>query len=111
MIPVGYMYKKVASKPDELKVDTVANIYSVSRCISDDFADYVNYWKHNGYWLFNSPQVIEDIARNQNIDLLGMTLFYYEVYEHEYDEDSKEWSAFMPESSFITDGPRAWGRS
>jgi hypothetical protein len=32
-----------------------------------------------------------------------MTLFYYEVYEHEYDEDSKEWSAFMPESSFITD--------
>ncbi|MGE5840429.1 MAG: hypothetical protein ACM34H_10875 [Deltaproteobacteria bacterium] len=97
------MHKKVVARPDWLKIDTVFDVYSVSSCISEDFADYINYWKHNGYWFFNSPQVIEDIARNQTIDLVGMTLFYYEAYEYEFDEDSKEWSAFTPEASFMTD--------
>jgi hypothetical protein len=103
MIPVGYMYKTVAVRPDWLKANTVFYVYSVSSCISNDFADYINYWRHNGYWLFNSPQVIEDIARNQTIDLSGMTLFYHEAYEYEFYENSKEWCAFAPESSFITD--------
>ena len=103
MIPVGYMYKTVVVRPDWLNADTVLDVYSVSNCISHDFADYITYWKHNGYWLFNSPQVIEEIARKETIDLFGMTLFYYEVYEYEFDEDSNEWSAFTPEPSFTTD--------
>jgi hypothetical protein len=103
MIPVGYIYKKVVARPDWLKADAVFDIYSLSNCISEDFADYINYWKHNGYWLFNSPQVIEDIAKNEGVDLSGTTLFYYEAYEYEFDEDTKEWSAFTPEPSFVTD--------
>ena len=78
-------------------------ICSLSSCTSEDFADYIKYWKHNGYWLFNSPQAIEDIAKRENVDLSGATLFYYEAYEYEFDKDSKEWSAFTPEPSFVTD--------
>jgi hypothetical protein len=43
--------------------------------MSEDFDDWVNYWKHNGYWFFNSPTLIEDIAKENNINLERMKLF------------------------------------
>jgi hypothetical protein len=103
MIPVGYMSKSVADRPDWLKAETVIDVYSLSNCVSDDFADYINYWKHNGYWLFNSPEDIEALATHEGIDLSGTTMFYYEAYGYEFDEDSKKWSAFAPEPSFGTE--------
>lgn len=103
MIPVGYIYKRVIVRPDWLKAEAIFDIFSLSNCISDDFADYINYWKHNGYWLFNSPEAIEEIATNEGIDLSGTTLFYYEAYEYEFDEDSNKWSAFTPEPAFVTE--------
>jgi hypothetical protein len=103
MIPIGYMLKKVESKPDWLKAEAVQDIYSLSGCVSEDFADYINYWKHNGYWLFNSPQVIENLAKSESIDLTGTTLFYYEAYEYEFDEDGKKWSEYSPEKEFPTE--------
>lgn len=86
MIPAGYMAKRVVSRPDWLKAKGVEDIYSVSSCISKDFADYIKFWKHNSYWFFDSPEVIEQVAREQSIDLTGTTMFYYEVYEEEFDE-------------------------
>lgn len=100
MIPVGYMAKKVVSRPDWLKANKVTDIYSVSGCVSEDFADYINYWKHNGYWFFDSAETIESIATAEGIALSSNTLFYYEVYEKQYDEDENEWRSFEPESSF-----------
>ena len=102
MIPVGYMYKKIVHRPDWLKAANVDDIYSLSGCVSDNFTDYTNYWKHNGYWLFNSPAVMEEIARENSLVLVGMTLFYYEVFTEQFDENSKEWSTFEPEASFPT---------
>jgi GH35 family endo-1,4-beta-xylanase len=77
MIPVGYMYKTISSKPDWLETNQVSDIYSVSGCESEDFTDWINYWKHNGYWFFDSPKVIEDLVREQKLSLKGMTLFFY----------------------------------
>jgi hypothetical protein len=102
MIPVGYMAKKVSSVPEWLKTVGVIDIYSVSSCISETFVDYINYWKHNGYWFFNSAEVIESLAVAESIDLNGTTLFYYEVYEKQYHEDKKKWQKFEPENSFGT---------
>jgi len=103
MIPVGYMYKRIAAKPDWLKAETVVDVYSLSHCVSNDFADYINFWKHNGYWLFDSPKVIEELATTENIDLSGTSLFYYEAYEFEFDENSNQWLTFKPEPLFATD--------
>lgn len=103
MIPIGYMYKTVATQPDWLKASGVADIYSVAGCVSENFADYINYWKHNGYWLFDTPQIIETLAKTEKIDLSGMTLFYYEAYEQEFDEKTGKWSSFDAEPSFKTD--------
>ena len=55
MIPVGYMAKRIVNGPDWLKATNVVDLYSVSSCFSEDFTDYINYWKHNGYW-FLIPQ-------------------------------------------------------
>ena len=92
MIPIGYMYKTV-----------VNDINSVAGCISANFEDYINYWKHNGYWLFDTPEIIEDLAKKEKIDLSGMTLFYYEAYEYEFDEKTGKWSTFDAEHDFKTE--------
>ena len=103
MLPAGYMRKRVASNSEWLQAEGVVDIYSVSNCLSNNFADYINFWRHNGYWLFNSPSVIDEISRAENIDLANTKLFYYEVYEYEYDEDKAQWVPFEPEPSFATD--------
>jgi hypothetical protein len=102
MIPAGYMAKRVSKKPDWLNVAKVVDVYSVSSCVSAAFADYIKYWKHNGYWLFDSPAAIETLAQNNSIELSGTKLFYYEVYENEFLEHKHEWHSFSPESSFAT---------
>jgi hypothetical protein len=96
------MYKKVAIRPEWLKAGDMLDVYSLSNCISENFADYTNYWKHNGYWLFDSPVVLEELAANEGIDLSDSRLFYYEAYQLEFDEDSSEWTSFSPEPSFGT---------
>jgi hypothetical protein len=100
MIPVGYMAKRVEKRPDFLQAAHVVDIYSVSGCVSEDFADYIDFWKHNGYWLFDSPEIIRSVARENSIELKGTTLFYYE--EHEMEFDGASWYAYAPEPSFPT---------
>jgi hypothetical protein len=87
MIPAGYMYKQVMSRPDWLKDGShVVDIYSLSECISPPFADYINHWRHNGFWLFDDPKIMRDIAQKNSVDLDPMALLYYEAYEQEYSE-------------------------
>lgn len=88
MIPAGYMAKRVSEKPDWLKTARVVDIYSVSGCVSKAFADYIKFWKHNAYWLFDSPEIIRSVAREHSIELEGTSLFYYEVYEKEFDGEN-----------------------
>jgi hypothetical protein len=102
MIPAGYMAKYVATRPEWLKADRVADIYSVSHCVSNDFADYIDFWKHNGYWFFDTPEIIQAVAKEHSLDLTSTKLFYYEVYEQEYDEKKEAWRHFSPEPSFTT---------
>lgn len=100
MIPVGYMAKRVCERPNWLQAPHVTDIYSVSNCVCKDFADYIRYWKHNGYWLFDSPGIIKGVAWENSISLEGASLFYYEAYESEF--AGEKWQAYVPERSFIT---------
>lgn len=94
------MAKRVCKKPDWLEAPHVIDIYSVSSCVSDDFADYIDYWRHNGYWLFDSPEIIQSAARDNSVQLEGTSLFYYEAYEMEFDGES--WHPYVPDSSIPT---------
>ena len=94
------MAKHLSKKPEWLDAPNVIDIYSVGDCVSEEFADYIDYWKHNGYWLFDSPEIIQGVARKNSIELTGTSLFYYEAYEMEF--DGKGWRPFAPEPSLPT---------
>lgn len=100
MIPVGYMAKKPILKPNCLKNEHVVDIFSVSSCIAEDFADYINYWQHNGYWLFNNIDDIKQVAELASVSLDNILYFYYEAYELEF--DGHVWHPFQKEVSFET---------
>ena len=40
----------------------VVDVFSVSACINSNFAEYIADWKHNGYRLFDSPELIREVA-------------------------------------------------
>ena len=101
MIPVGYMAKRIAPRPDWLKASQVKDIYSVSNCVSGDFTDYIKFWRHNGHWLFDNPQIILELSQENGIGLSDLTFFYYEAYEKEFDQQLKQWLRFEP-SDFLT---------
>jgi hypothetical protein len=94
------MAKNISSRPDRIKAPQVIDVFSVSDCVSENFADYVPFWKHNSYWFFDSPEIIKSIAAENLIPLEGTSLFYYEVYEMEF--DGERWSPWSPEVSFPT---------
>lgn len=102
MIPMGYMLKRVAPSPDWLGVASVECIHAVSSCISEDFMDYINLWKHNGWWLFDNPSILKTIAEEHQIDMNALTLFYYEAFENEYDEKVGKWRPITPEPGAAT---------
>lgn len=102
MTPIGYMAKQSVKRPKGFAdlMPHVADIYSVSSCVNDDFANYIEYWRHNGYWLFDSPELIQEICTEHSINLGESSLFFYEAYELEF--DGTTWRPFSPEASFTT---------
>ena len=98
MQAIGYLYKRIERRPDWLKAPKVEDIYSLSGCISNNFADYVSYWRHNGFWLFDAPQIMEALATEHSISLDGLRLFYYEAHEQQFDDDARTWVAYVPEA-------------
>jgi hypothetical protein len=102
MIPIGYIAKIIEKKPTWINNPVVEEVCSVSSCISDDFCDYIEFWKHNGFWFFNSPDIIFQISKENNIILDDTTLFYFEAYGLQTYEDDPIWEKFFPEKSFET---------
>ena len=101
MIPAGYMAKRVSKRPEWLQAAQVTDLYSVAGCISEDFADYIKFWKHNGYWLFDSPEIIRCAASENSVQIEGTSLFYYEAHEKEFDGEG--WHPYEIETLFATE--------
>jgi hypothetical protein len=91
-------------------MDHITDVYSVSSHVNDDFADYINFWKHNGYWIFDSPDIIRSVAIENSISLERTSLFFYEACEMQFDGES--WKAYKPEESlrqmYSCHPPRRW---
>lgn len=95
ILSAGYVYKRIAARPDWDDIPLhVEDIYSVSGCMSEMFTDYTRHWRHNGFWLFDRPDIMADIAKAEGIDLAPMTLFYYEFVDQQFDEGTRTWVSF-----------------
>ena len=103
MIPAGFMCKAVVQAPEWVGAPRGAQVYSVSGCISECFDDYIPFWRHNGFWFFDRPEILDDLARSNGVDLSTSTLFYYEMLEEEYDEDGGRWVRLPDDLPFPTD--------
>jgi hypothetical protein len=102
MTEAGYIAKKISAKPHWINAPGVVDVCSVSYCVSEAFCDYIQHWKHNGYWFFDSPAVLREIASEESIDLSAHRLFYYEVYELQFDDERRVWQPFEPDPAFTT---------
>lgn len=103
MIELGYMAKQIAKRPAWLDHSGVRDIYAVSNCVSADFCDYVNFWMHNGFWFFDSPNRIRDAASEHNIDLTDTSLLYYRGHPKQFNADTSAWTDYSPDPAFETD--------
>lgn len=102
MIPIGYMAKRIVARPECMDAPAVVDIYSLSNHMNDDFCDYVNFWKHNGYWLFDSPSLIVEVADEAEVSLKDCKMLYFEAYEFQWNATYKSWCAFKPDESNLT---------
>lgn len=64
MIPLGYLYKHVADRPEWLTAAHVADVYSLSGCVSKPFADYVGYWRS---WTTSATVVLMRDGQPRNL--------------------------------------------
>lgn len=103
MQPLGYLFKKIPKSPETLSSTNVTEIYSVSSCISKNFTDYVKYWTHNGFWLFDTPDLMKSIIEKENLNLSEYKLFYYEAFEKEFVISTKTWNTFNPDEGLKTE--------
>jgi hypothetical protein len=96
------MAKSSCDKASGLELACVVDVYSVSSCVNEDFTDYIDCWKHNGFWLFDSQEMIWEVAGAKAVSLEDAKLFYYEAYEMELDENRMSWAAFGPDPGMET---------
>lgn len=96
------MAKRVGLRPEGFPAPQVREICSVSTCMARDFADWARHWLHNGYWMFDTPDRIREVARREGLDLAGVRFFFYEAYEREFDEDGLRWIPLHVERSTPT---------
>lgn len=93
MIPLGYMYKRVATwaaAPAEASSPRL--VYSMSACLSGRFMDFHPCGRHNRSGVFDSPALMEALAAEHDIALGSCQLFYYEASEDAFDESTGQWS-------------------
>jgi hypothetical protein len=98
--PNIYLAKRSCKKTEAFNLPNVNHIYSVSSCVNYSCADYIDSWKQNGCWLFDSPEIIVAVAKNNAIGLQGTMLFYFEAHDMEFAEEG--WRSFAPETGLVT---------
>jgi len=100
MIPAGYMLKTVKKPDGWVSKAEVIDLYSLSGCVSDTFVNSFETWKHNGFWLYDSLDVMRAIIKEQGVDASRFELFYYEVHEEQFDDETGLWEDATPDEAW-----------
>jgi hypothetical protein len=63
-ILIGYFPKRVLRLPfpEGFEISHVVDICSVSECMSPGPEDWINSWRHNAMWCFDSPEIAQSIV-------------------------------------------------
>ncbi|CAM2005778.1 hypothetical protein [Acanthopleuribacter pedis] len=104
-IPMGYTAKQQPATADLLNTGEwrFPNVpATLSSCVVDSFCDYVSAWNHNGFWLFDHPQILLKTAAHFGVDTTDMRLFYAEAYPRQYSAAGEDLGAVRPDPGLPT---------
>ncbi|QAY75600.1 hypothetical protein [Sphingosinicella sp. BN140058] len=106
MIAAGYLLKHVVPPPEWLVSSPthIKEVCSLAHCVSGTVAHPADSWQHNGFGLANSPDLLRDLAAQNDVDLTGAELFFYAAYELELESDGwtfdpSEWQPRTPDET------------
>lgn len=75
---IGYFPKRTVKRPDWLHAEGIDEVCSVSTCISEAPHDWINLWRHNEMFVFDSPElawgIVPEAARGE-YDLYAYHLY------------------------------------
>lgn len=91
LVLIGYFPKIVAPKPEWLKdAPAVEEICSVSDCISKSPSDWIDQWKHNEMFVYDTPELAWSVVPQE--DRHRYTLFAYRILPRLFGESEEtEW--------------------
>ncbi|GDY19546.1 hypothetical protein LBMAG56_08910 [Verrucomicrobiota bacterium] len=75
---IGYFAKLTMKRPDWLTAPQVEEICSASTCMSRADWDWLNVWKHNEMWLYDSPDLATDVVPAEK--LAACDVYAYRLY-------------------------------
>jgi hypothetical protein len=105
MIPAGYNIRSIA-KPDWLKAPQITEVFSAGGVANREFAVYSMFWKQNGFFMYDSADLVKRLAQSIDFDLKHHALFYYEVYEQELVDAPSNWRTIQPQAEIATNVKR-----
>lgn len=77
-ILVGYFPLRIVSRPGFIKNERVTDICSATSCVSDSPTDWVDFWKHNDMWVYNTPDLAWSVVEpslKDRYDLFAFKVF------------------------------------
>jgi len=80
--PIGYFPKRTARRPHWLEAPGVAEVCSVSSCVSSGPDDWVQRWQHNALWVYDSPALAWSAVPRDARD--EFDLYAYRLYPVEW---------------------------
>lgn len=85
---IGYFAKLTTKRPDWLKAPQVNEICSASTCISRADWDWINEWKHNEIWLYDSPELALGVVPAETLNVCD--LYAYRLYPVRFIKGSRK---------------------
>jgi hypothetical protein len=77
---IGYLPKRIEAPPAGLRLPGVAEIWSVSTCISKAPERYVDHWRHNAFWLFDSLALAKSVLGPEDVfTVVGYRLWHEDI--------------------------------
>jgi hypothetical protein len=79
---IGYFPKRTVRRPDWLRAAGVEEVCSVSTCVSRGPGDWIQRWRHNALWVYDSPALAWSIVPEGSRHELD--LYAYRMYPVEW---------------------------
>lgn len=86
-ILIGYFPKITLVRPDWLKAEHVIEVCSASECMSKGPTDWIDAWKHNDHWLYNSPHIATTVIQE---DTSSFEMYAFKQYPIRIDHGAVE---------------------